>query len=520
MNVRRHPNGLNYRASLDNFEEAVISSHFMADLSKDLGLRLYDNDEFWSKSTTIASRAVAESLIPSLRRSASAFAHERACAARLRAMRNHASYGLTHPSQAGASEFITEILFDRQFRDGGLETCSRQALRNEIALRISAGSPIEMAIPALPHKFSCPLKTRGILPDLSDVDFILGLYEIVAAVEELYREDQRKLPKPLARFTIVSDGTRFSELTNESEVGINAYREALARWIEVLQLQDYVELIEYRKLLRDRLPEAAQITKGVLRQRALRDYTSAMSAIFNPSNMTATLREAAIRAPDPECNNPEGRFVSLFKSLIFIVRYHTLDRLHSLSPAQFRDLYRELTSHLCEPFVTLTGDELKEAGEELARCGARVEAAAVKEYLRRAMLKEVWDSTIAYIAEIKSDREQGCDPVSRCLPNHLRWTIHAKPGQLGLRTPSALGKRVLAWAGAAVFKRTKFGGIRLCTLPVLALEGAGAIPVLVADRVRGEIEQPFFYLYPDIAFTGISGFLEELSTHLIRRRAR
>jgi hypothetical protein len=137
------------------------------------------------------------------------------------------------------------------------------------------------------------------------------------------------------------------------------------------------------------------------------------------------------------------------------------------------------------------------------------------------MLAEVWSATIAYIAEIKSDRELASEPISTCLPDHLRWTIHAKPGQLGLLTPAAFGKPVQAWAGAAVFKRAGHDRIRLCTLPVLALEGAGAIPVRSSDGDDGEtpVRQPLFYLYPDVACAGIDDFLAGLSSRLIRKRA-
>jgi hypothetical protein len=78
---------------------------------------------------------------------------------------------------------------------------------------------------------------------------------------------------------------------------------------------------------------------------------------------------------------------------------------------------------------------------------------------------------------------------------------------------------VQAWAGAAAFKRAGLTGIRLCTLPVLALEGAGATPVRCADHAD-EGCQPLFYVYPDVPFAGIDGFLAALGDRLVRRRAR
>jgi hypothetical protein len=231
--------------------------------------------------------------------------------------------------------------------------------------------------------------------------------------------------------------------------------------------------------------------------------------------MAATLRAATRLDPDPELTNPDGRFVSLLKSLVFIVKYRSLDRFRALSRDRFRALYRELTGHLFEPFAMLSAAESQRAAD-VAHPGAELPASpTAKEALRRAMLSEVWGATIAYIAEIKSDRELASESIGTCLPDHVRWTIHAKPGQLGLLTPTGLGMPVQAWAGAAVFKRAKDGGIRLCTVPVLALEGAGAIPIRSDDDDSG---QPLFYVYPDVGFTGIDDFMAGFESRLVRKR--
>jgi Pyoverdine/dityrosine biosynthesis protein len=516
-----HPSGLAYRAGLDTIEEAVISSHFMHEMCTDPGLELYGDEEFSARSVIIPAGVVSGSLIPAVLRAAEAFARDRAAAAKRRAVQNHASYGLRDPGSLGPAEFITEVMFDRHFRSGPRETCSRQELGRDVARRVAAGAPIEMVIPALPYKLSCPLKTRGQRPDLAEVNFILGLYEIVAAIEVLYREARPGLRVPLARFTVVSDGGRFNRLTNEPDAVIEAYQQDLARWIRTLRLDRYIELVDYRTLLRAGLPKAARDAKDALREQALRQYAGIMWTLFDPRDMAATLRDAVLNDPDPERANPEGRFVSLFKSLVFTVRYRTLDRFRALPVEQFRVLYRELTGHLFEPFAALSDEELRCLARGTEGPGRLPLTPALKEFLRQAMLREVWTATIAYVAEIRSDRDQTSEPISYCLPDHLRWTIHAKPGQLGLLSPSALGKSVLAWAGAAVFKRTRRGRIRLCTLPVLALEGAGAIPVGSGESrdALGPTEQPLFYVYPDVAFSGLDDFLGGLDARLVRKRA-
>jgi hypothetical protein len=515
------PESLTYRIGLDRVEEAVISSHFMGELCRDSRLELYDDEQFLAKSVTIPARAVRDRLIPSLRRASDIFARDRASAAKRRAVEHCERYGLDDPRKLGPAEFITEVIFDRQFRRGPRETCSRQAVRCKVAERIAAGAPIDMVIPALPYKFSCPLKTRGQLPDLAEANFMLGLYEIAAGVEVLYREAYPGRTTPMARFMVVSDGSRFNRLVNEPDAVIDAYQQDLTQWIARLHLTGYIEVIDYHVLLHERLSKATRDTKEALRQRALGQYADTMWPVFDPCDMPASFAAARRIDPDPEQANEEGRFVSLLKSLVFTINYRSLERFKALSARRFCTLYQELTGHLFEPFITLSAAELRSFEEDADRRRRFPATLGEKEHLRQAMLEEVWRATIGYIAEIKSDRELASEPISTCLPDHLRWTIHAKPGQLGLLTPAAFGKPVQAWAGAAVFKRLRQGGIKLCTLPVLVLEGAGAIPVLSGDSDDGlePVGQPLFYLYPDVVCAGIDDFLAGLSSQLVRKRA-
>lgn len=484
-----------YQVGLDKIREQVISSHFMHQLCTDAQLDLYDEETFARRSLTIETRSVYERLVPSLLSASATFSRARAAASKQRARENYQAYGLKSPRAVGCEEHLTEVMFDPHFRRGRRETCARSTLRDRIRERVRNGLPIDMVIPALPFKFSSPLKTRGQLPDLADVNFIVGLHEIVATVELLYREARPELPGILARFTVVSDGSRFNRLVGESDGMVSRYQAQLRRWVMRLGLQDHIEILDYRELMRYQLPSTTWAAKSSLRERFRNQYTDALWPLFDPADMHTTL-EAALRAdPDPESSNDEGRFVSLLKSLVYTIRYSSLDDL----PASARPaVYREVSGHLFEP--------LADAG---------------KEKLRQSMLTEAWRAAIEYMAEIKSDRELSDDPILDCLPHFIRWTIHAKSAQLALSSTTALGLAVQSWAGAAVFKLTKNGKIKLSTLPVLALEGRGATPVCIreADSELQLAQQPFFYVYPDIRFMDIEDLLTQIDTQLVRKRA-
>jgi hypothetical protein len=510
-----------YRVGLDRIQEAVISSHFMYKLANDRELNLYDDEKFAAMSIRIESQAIIGTLIPAMLRASDTFCADRAATALPRARANYRRYGLESPRDIGVVESVTEVMFDPQYLRGPKDSCSRRLLCRRVRERIESGTPIEMVIPALPFKFSSPLKTRGQLPDLAEINFILELYEVAASMELLYREARPDLrERRLVGFTVVSDGSRFSEIVNEPDSVVDRYRINLNLWIERLQLGNYISVLDYRSLFQERLPAAATEEKSVIRTRARTEYADAMLPIFDPYQMAAVLRASANTEPDPEHSNTEGRFNSLVQSLVFTINYKALEKLGRLPAERYRALYRDLTAHIFEPFLKATPSELQDIQKEIDADADSAFEDRGRECLRQAMLREAWNRAIDYIAEIKSDRELQEDPLLACLPDHFRWTIHAKPGQLAILAPTALGLRVQPWAGAAVFKSTKNNGIRLCTLPVLALEGAGAIPVVVAENsdVFAMTGQPLFYIYPDVGFSDLDDFLQVVECSLVRRR--
>lgn len=513
-----YPEQMSYQVGLDKIQEAVISSHFMHELAGDPRLELYDEDQFVTKALHIDAEAVHDRLIPALREACDVFSGHRAAAARSRARDNYQDYGLADPREVGTAQVITEVMFDRQYRAEPLRSCSRELLCGTVAERVEAGSPIEMVVPALPFKFSSPLKTRGPLPDLAELNFILGLNEIVSTVEQIYRAARPDLQGPLARFTVVSDGSRYNKLVNEPDSVVERYRNRLGVWVERLRLDEHITILDYRSLLRDSMLASDRRRKSAIAAGARTEYGRVLWSIFDPNDMVSAMTMAARVEPDPEYANAEGRFVSLLKSLIYTITYDSLTLFDPLPADARHALYRDLTAHIFEPYVAIPPDEL---------AGVRIDARAglaptdrVKERLRQMMLRESWGCAIDYMAEIKSDRELAEDPILTCLPGHLRWTIHAKAGQLALSTPIAAGIRVQAWAGAAVFRLTKRKDVKLCTLPVLALEGAGAIPVRVrgADDALALAGQPLFYIYPDVPFADMDDFLTVVRRSLVRRR--
>lgn len=510
---------LAYRVGLSNLHEMVISSHFMQKVSQNEALHLYDDDCFKSKQVVVDRAFVMEDLIPILKAASARLCDARAAAARRRAGLKHQDYGYNSEAEIGVSEIITEALLDKEFSRSGDKYNCRLQLNSAVKKMIAEKDEIAMVIPALPFKISSPLKSRGILPDLGEINFLLNLYEITRTIEVICQNQPGSDAQIRVKFTVVSDGSRFDEIVNEKGCTLKRYQQDLEVWITMLGVDDYVQLIDYQVLLEKNLPQRILDEKYELFKTAHADYSRVLWPVFDPDRMQASLEAATQVELDPEYDNAEGRFASLFKSLVYTVRYKALEDLCYFSDAERSRIYRELTAHIYEPFTFSTDNEQGLAWSDNADNPSRKLTPQVMERLRHAMLTETWAAAINYISEIKSDRDLAEDPILTCLPGHLRWTIHPKQGQLAIATPPILGFSIQPWAGSAVFRATSKGGVRLCTLPSLVLEAASAVPVVLKNEEEAVPRlQPLFYLDKELCVDDISSLLPVLKKRYTRQR--
>lgn len=519
-----------YKVGLDKKEEAVISAHFMHKINQRLELKLYSDEEFLKNAVNINADQILNKILPSILRESENFIEERITAANIRVKENYKIYDLDSIESVGLPEIMTEVMFDRQFLRGHKNNYCRKTLRDQLRQLIETSSPIKMVVPSLPYKFSSPLKSRGVYPDFSEVNFLIGLAEICKTIDCIYRRSRPNFynEEPLAVFVVISDGRRFNEFLNEPAVRIQNYQNYLVMWLRILKLDKYIKIEDYKNLISEKLSVDLKKEKELIKKSVAKQYNELLSPYFDPNNIHHTIKKAIELEPDPEENSEEGRFIPLFKSLIYIINYKTLDTYKSQYKFEYIKIYKEITKHIFEPFVCMTEAEYHKISKSIfgKDKGENLSILQIYEFLRRSMLNEAWNATIQYIAEIRSDRDLNSEPISTCLPDHIRWTIHAKLGQLAILTPTAHGDSIQAWSGVGTFKLTKKDKIKMCTLPVLSLDGVGAIPITInnqnnlpkALKVLALRKQPLFYIYPDIKFDTINTFIKKLETQITRKR--
>lgn len=504
-----------YQVNLNPKSESVISAHFMHDINLHSNFTLYSSQEFSKSAISIDSHSIFDHIIAPLLAASDKFIAERVAAVEKRAQKNFKGYGLSSPENIGISEMITEVMFDRQFLKGPKSNCSRVILLEQIRTLIQNKKPILMVILALPYKATSPLKCRGPAPDLAEVNFLLSIAEIAKIIDRLYRTKDDVAENAMAAFTVICDGSRFNTFLNEDIEIIEDYQHQLQGWIEKLGISDYVTIQDYQNVISNYLPKDLQLEKNTIRKNVCELYNNIMSPVLNPYQMTETMNKAIELDPNPELSNPQGRFIPLFKSLIYIVKYRDILQYASNHGENYIELYTELTRHIFEPYLELSNNDKLLVEQYLANPQSPLPSRLLLlEYFRQYMLREAWNATINYIAEIRSDRDLPHEPIITCFPDHIRWTIHAKVGQLALLTTTGMGYTVQSWHGIGVFKKTKHNRIKIYTLPVIALEGSHATPILIKNISK----QPFFYVHPNIKFENVEELFDIIRNNLTRNR--
>lgn len=505
-----------YQVGLNPYKENVISAHFMTRFAEIEDLRRYTPKEFNEKSIILNQHHLEKLVLPSLKKASQHFIKQRVIAIKKRTLKNWALYELENPEQIRLSHALTETLFDRQFLKGPPHHASRVVLNRHLEKLLYENKNIQFVLPALPFKSHSPLKCFDRNPDFSEVNFLLALAEISQTLEGLIftLEPTRKIPRCF--FSIISDGKRFCDFLNEPRENVIHYQKQIKKWIDILDLNQYVKLIDYQVLMKTKLSPKLKAKKERLRVTAKKEYHKQLNPLFKPSKLNECLNNIKAIEPDPETGHPEGRFVPLFKSIYYSMHFESLDRMCQEKHEDYKRMYLGLIKNPIHAGALLISD-FSQMREALTIKSKKITHSKL-EKLHYDIITETWNATIEYISEIRSDRDLDTDPIMACYPDAIRWTIHSKPGQLGILTTTASGDPIQSWHGVGVFKKNKHNRIKLYTLPVSYLESIKSKPVLLRDYQHPDKNTLLFYIHPNIKFQTLDDFFQQLDSKYTRKR--
>lgn len=353
---------------------------------------------------------------------------------------------------------VQTLLKDRQFTKGFKNNIDWNKIFFQIRSAIENNEDIECVIVGLPFKMPSLLKCESAEADFGEAGFILQLYEFCKVAELIFKNLNYWNWNKNVLFRVVMDGKRFQHLIGITDHEMDDYKNTLESWISLLDINEYIKLDDYEDMINTSLDFGLKAKKMMIKKNVKSEYLKKLPTDIHLENLNLKLEEAKLLDPDPEKSNKHGRFVSLFQSILFSMRYSSIEQKYFTDNSIKNEVYIK-----CIECIILKLSHKN----DLAVAKARTQSIL---HLCGDILREAWYATIDYVSEIRSDRDLAIDVIQYCYPNSLRWTIHDKKGQICIASKKMYEINLFPWHGVSLIKESR-SKLKQYTIPSRMLQG-------------------------------------------------
>ncbi len=350
--------------------------------------------------------------------------------------------------QADRGELVTQILMNRRYRRGKRHDNCLDMIRDMVARRMSKNEPVQVTISLFPCKIPNRLKSAGVLPDLAEVASLARLSEIGRAVSFIY--------PPGAKVVVLTDGRRFEHIMNFDGEKIVRYQEQMERIVSKLGVGDYVTLIDYVGFLEKNLSSEKISEKRQLYERLHQEYGDRVGTEIPAERAKEYIEK--LQADHPNADIIQ-KITTLYCSLIYCSYVPRI-----MESAQPDELSKKVYS---DPFDLFNGEK------------------GIID-LRRRIIRDTWDITSRYVAEIASGRV--ARPVEEVFPESIRSDMHNIPQRLTLYSVDR-STPLTAFHGSGYIDRK----LRVGTRFRVSLQSEDYAPVFGRMLGTDYHDQPLFY---------------------------
>lgn len=416
--------------------------------------KLYSQQERHNFALIVNSERIDKQLLPAILAGAEKHITTRAEAVIKRASKSVISGNIE-------TKRVVEVLFDSHFRKQRHKGPSKAEITKKIISISNSRKPINLVGLMFTRKNICPLR-RGSgdesLTDLGEVASLVHLNSFAALLDKFYPWG--------VRFTILSEGKRYSKAFDYKIEKAIAYQNNLREWIKKLNLE-YLSIYDYEDFLRERLSLRESKIRQNSYKKALKIYNDLKLTVLDPMNMESTLRKAVILDPKNDPTNPENNFVPLWRSILNSLPYPELQKYAEDLGMEYDKIYRDMIKNLFSP-----------------RHNPKEES------LRKQIINKSWNAAIEHNAQELGDAEANID-IARLIGKYtIRTTINPKPGiHLGIYTIRETISCVQPWHGTGFLETDPSDRLVVTVLSKLELESQLARPIYI-DKDNG---QPFCY---------------------------
>ncbi len=385
----------------EQYRTQISKNHRLIKIAQRYGNALYD--EYGSPSEYISPNYFMEKVIAYMRMALNESVAQRQNAAIYR------SRVKSKQKKIGIHDVIAEVFYDNKYFRSTEKFFSPKLLKPKIKELIDKKQKIEMLLPILSRKPLSPIKNKGTLPDVSEIETLMRCATIGRIINNL---------SPLGgRVMVLADGYKYNRACGTANEHVFKYQESLRFWIDRLGIGDVVNLVDYEQWIQQgRDKDFYHIRENLLKQ-LKEEIEQEFNPLFNPKNLVSALTNIKNK------NDIGMQLNYTFWSIITSVNYKNLYSDCNNNNCYFDDntqkIYLSYISSLHLPL-----DEVMTS--HLALCLPLPVSSLFDLFYN--LRQQAWQAAICYVAISLVDRQ--LKTLKYCSPDGIKLTIHGKQSEI------------------------------------------------------------------------------------------
>ncbi|WP_445375805.1 L-tyrosine/L-tryptophan isonitrile synthase family protein [Photorhabdus tasmaniensis] len=389
----------------DRMRTQISSSHRLIELTRKLRYSLYLGGDANVKSECISADYFLDEFIPLLQNVMNKSISQRQSATLIRARKLQNEYEVKN---IGIPEVVAESLFDNYFFKIKKDYTPRNYIRDQVKNCLNKEEKIELLLPILSRKPLSPIKNRGSLADLAEIQTIIRCAKLGRLTNNLSPTG--------CKFTILSDGLKYNRACGTPSHIVQEYQNSIAFWIKKLGVEDVINFQNYENWIEENMLSNRYTQRDKMYKEHCDDLSTHYDKYFNHDDLMVSLQK--INEKDDIGNQLYYTFFSIITSVYYkclydgkaINEYYTDPYTQSLYIAYISSLHLKLNN------ISYMG----------LLSGFSGNSHAID--IISAMRDEAWNAAKRYVAISLTDRK--LDTIFGSSPNGLKLTIHGKKDEL------------------------------------------------------------------------------------------
>ncbi|WP_445495353.1 L-tyrosine/L-tryptophan isonitrile synthase family protein [Photorhabdus sp. SF281] len=228
---------------MERMKAQISSRHLLIELTRELRYSLYFFGDVNVRSEYISADYFLDEFISLLQNIMNKSISQRQSATLIISRNLQNEYEVKN---IGISEVVSESLFDNYFFKIKKHYTPRNYIRDQVKKCLNKEEKIELLLPILSRKPFSPIKNRGGLADLAEIQTIIRCAKLGHLTNNLSPTG--------CKFTILSDGLKYNRACGTPSHIVQEYQNSIIFWIKKLGVEDVINFQDYESWIEEYMP--------------------------------------------------------------------------------------------------------------------------------------------------------------------------------------------------------------------------------------------------------------------------